>query len=352
MNDFENEINDDRFLCKVANFTRKLGKTVLGRNMKRFKPSFLHQNYYSLVNKLIDIGIVTLARIAIDSTLIEVHGSSYQKGTKGRGKKKVALGYRLSVAFDLDSKLPVAYILTFGHEHDSRFLVPLIETIKSRYGLVPERVVMDRGYYGQDYFNYLTENGSEFEIPLKKYGYIKEMFQNHDRGKYKHDKQLKIEYLDDYIDISGYGKLRVIWIVHGNTEDLMPDDLENNEWWGILTNRADLSPVDIILAYKERWEIEVFFRSTKQRMALDKLPGTDFRQVQTHIFFVFVAYILLMLVRHLADFDDNPLRIELKFIQDKALFVKAVFVMKGRRLNVHFTGKGWLYHHEEEISLV
>ncbi|MHA1167510.1 MAG: hypothetical protein ACTSP4_13835 [Candidatus Hodarchaeales archaeon] len=59
-----------------------------------------------------------------------------------------------------------------------------------------------------------------------------------------------------------------------------------------------------------------------------------------------------MLVRHLADFDDNPLRIELKFIQDKALFVKAVFVMKGRRLNVHFTGKGWLYHHEEEISLV
>jgi len=242
--------------------------------------------------------------------------------------------------------------LTFGHEHDSRFPVPLIEIIKSRYGLVPERVVMDRGYYGQDYFKYLTGNGSEFEIPLKKYGYIKEMFQNHDRGKYKHDKRLRIEYLDDYIDISGYGKLRVIWIVHGNTEDLMPDDLENNEWWGILTNRADLSPVDIILAYKERWEIEVFFRSTKQRMALDKLPGTDFRQVQTHIFFVFVAYILLMLVRHLADFDDNPLRIELKFIQDKALFVKAVFVVKGRSLNVYFTENGWLYHHEEENSLV
>ncbi|MHA1167509.1 MAG: hypothetical protein ACTSRU_06785, partial [Candidatus Hodarchaeales archaeon] len=48
------------------------------------------------------------------------------------------------------------------------------------------------------------------------------------------------------------------------------------------------------------------------------------------------------------DFNDNPLRIELKFIQDKALFVKAVFVVKGCRLNVHFTGKGWLYHHEEE----
>jgi len=110
--------------------------------------------------------------------------------------------------------------------------------------------------------------------------------------------------------------------------------------------------VDIILAYKERWEIEVFFCSTKQRMALDKLPGTDFRQVQAHIFFVFVAYILLMLVHHLADFDDNPFRIELKFIQDKALFVKAVFVVKDCRLNAHFTGKGWLYHHEEEISLV
>jgi len=35
--------------------------------------------------------------------------------------------------------------------------------------------------------------------------------------------------MDDYIDISGYGKLRVIWIVHGKTEDWMPDDREINE---------------------------------------------------------------------------------------------------------------------------
>ena len=108
MDSFEDDLNDDRFIRKITNLTRKLGKTVLGRNMKRFKPRFLYQNYYALIDQLITKGLVTLNRIAIDSTFIEVFGKGYQKARFGWGKTKTVLGYRLSVAFDLDSKLLIA----------------------------------------------------------------------------------------------------------------------------------------------------------------------------------------------------------------------------------------------------
>jgi hypothetical protein len=352
MNDFEKEVNDSEFLRNIAGFTRKLGKTVLGRNMKRFKPAFLHGTYYTVMNKLVELDIITLRHVAIDSTFIEVTGKGYQKTARGWGKKKTALGYRLSVAFDLDSKLPVAYILTAGNKHDSQFLTPLIEIIKSKYGVVPERVVMDRAYYGHGWFTYLTENGVELVTPLKKYANIKETFEKLDSKDFQYDKDLKIQYSDGYIAINGYGILRVIWLVNDQVEEWMPEDLENGEWWGLLTNRVDHVPADVIRAYKDRWEIEVFFRSTKQRMALDKLPGRDFRQVQAHVFFVFIGYMLLMLVRHLVPLDDGKITIGLKITQETVLFVKAIIVKKRNYVNLHFTAKDWLYYHEEVISLV
>ena len=147
IDEFENDVNDDRFIRKIANFTRKLGKSVLGRNMKQLKPAFLRQNYYPVIKQLKDKGLVTLSKIAIDSTFIVVFGKGYQKAAYGWGKMKTALGYRLSVAFDVESKLPIAYIITFGSVHDSQHLIPLVEIIKSKYGTIPEQVVLDRAYY-------------------------------------------------------------------------------------------------------------------------------------------------------------------------------------------------------------
>ncbi len=87
------------------------------------------------------------------------------------------------------------------------------------------------------------------------------------------------------------------------------------------------------------------------KILLSMFSVIPIRQVQAHIFFVLVGYILLMLVRHLVPFDDDPLRIDLKVIQTKVLFVKAVFQEKGCRLNVHFTPRDWLFYYEEEITL-
>lgn len=352
LDDFEDKVNDDIFLRKICYFTKKIGKTVLGRNMRRFKPAILQGEYFSLINQLQKMKIVTFRKIAIDSTFIEVKGKNYQKTAEGWSNGKVILGYRLSVAFDIDSKLPIAYILTPGNKHDSQFLVPLLEIIKSKYEVTPDLVVVDRGYYGADFFLYLYENGIELEIPVKKYTNIKRMFNDLDSQSFQRNNKLKLHYKDDYIWINGYGYLRVIWIVNSNVEEWMPEDLKSGEWWGIITNRVDHSATAVIQAYKDRWEIEVFFRSIKQRMALIKLLGRKFHQIQAHIFFVFVGYILLMLIKYLTSLEGDSSRIDLTVIQTRAIFVKAVIIEKNQRFTIHFTLKYWLYYHFEDVTLM
>ncbi len=139
--------------------------------------------------------------------------------------------------------------------------------------------MIDRAYYGQEFFNYLTDNGIEFEIPMKKYASVVKAFQKLTPQIFREAENLNLKYADDYLFIKGYGWFRVVWLVCVEVEDWMPKDLKPGDWWGLVTNRADLSTVDVVKAYKNRWDIEVFFRAIRQRMALGKLPGRDFRQI-------------------------------------------------------------------------
>ncbi|MFQ5981562.1 MAG: hypothetical protein ACE5OZ_25745, partial [Candidatus Heimdallarchaeota archaeon] len=79
LNEFEKQLKKRPLVGKIAGCTTKIGKTVLGRNLKRFKPAFLRETYENVIHRLLAQGIVTLRRVAIDCTFIEVFGETYQK---------------------------------------------------------------------------------------------------------------------------------------------------------------------------------------------------------------------------------------------------------------------------------
>ncbi|MFQ5980530.1 MAG: hypothetical protein ACE5OZ_20525 [Candidatus Heimdallarchaeota archaeon] len=83
LNEFEKQLTNRPLIGKMADCTTKISKTVLGRNIKRFKPAFLRKTYENIIHKLLAQGIVTLRRVAIDCTFIEVFGETYQKATPG-----------------------------------------------------------------------------------------------------------------------------------------------------------------------------------------------------------------------------------------------------------------------------
>ncbi len=67
-------------------------------------------------------------------------------------KGKYITGYIISIAFDVDAKVPLAYIVTPLNVHDSQLLVSLVRMIQKEFNSSTKEVIIDRGYYGADFF--------------------------------------------------------------------------------------------------------------------------------------------------------------------------------------------------------
>lgn len=64
----------------------------------------------------------------------------------------------------------------------------------------------------------------------------------------------------------------------------------------ILTNDLDAPAEDIAELYKQRWQIELFFKWLKQNLKIRHFIGTSENAVRTQIFVALIAYILLRIV--------------------------------------------------------
>lgn len=61
----------------------------------------------------------------------------------------------------------------------------------------------------------------------------------------------------------------------------------------IFTNDISLKPLQIVKLYRSRWNIEVFFRDTKQHLGLKKFIGRTELVIRNHTAYVFLAYAIL-----------------------------------------------------------
>ena len=73
----------------------------------------------------------------------------------------------------------------------------------------------------------------------------------------------------------------------------MPLEEKKKQVWAILTNDFSLSPKKVLLTYKDRWQIEVFFKELKEHIGLNNLPGRDYRIINMHVATVLLAYICI-----------------------------------------------------------
>ena len=89
----------------------------------------------------------------------------------------------------------------------------------------------------------------------------------------------------------------------------MPSEAKERLFWGLLTNAPSLQATTIIQHYKDRWQIEVFFRSLKQCLGLKQLPGYDHCIILVHIGTVLLAYICLAVLAYVELGKDEQLLI-------------------------------------------
>ena len=77
-------------------------------------------------------------------------------------------------------------------------------------------------------------------------------------------------------------------------------DPETGRFYQFLTNHFDLSAVTIAAIYKDRWQVELFFKAIKQNLKIKAFIGASKNAVLTQIWIAMITYLLLAFARHSA----------------------------------------------------
>ena len=75
-------------------------------------------------------------------------------------------------------------------------------------------------------------------------------------------------------------------------------DKEMNRTFIYLTNNFELSAEQIAMLYKNRWQIELFFKWIKQHLKIKSFWGTSENAVKIQIYSAIIAYCLVAIVGH------------------------------------------------------
>jgi hypothetical protein len=260
--------------------TRAPAKSTLAyanqhRNWQLFEKVFYQ--LYEQCRK--DLGMKTKFKfknplLSIDSTHVSLCSEMFPWATYSRHKGALKLHFTLDHA----GYLPAAMVITTGKYSE------LIVARRQRWeaGTV---LLFDRGFVDYAWFYLLTTTGVTFITRLKK-----------DAG-YEVVESTKIageeeSVTDDRIRLTGRRSrkrypdvLRVVTI-----------EKADGEQFQFLTNNMTLAASTIAAAYKDRWEIETFFKILKQNLKIKSFLSTSPNAVWTQIW---TAVIGILLIRYL-----------------------------------------------------
>ena len=84
-------------------------------------------------------------------------------------------------------------------------------------------------------------------------------------------------------------------------------DPETGKYIVILTNQMDWAPTTVASVYKDRWQIEIFFKMMKQNLKIKSFLGTTRNAMLSQIWVAMIAYLLLSYMTSLSVVPDSGL---------------------------------------------
>jgi hypothetical protein len=210
--------------------------------------------------------------LSLDSSTISLCLSLFPWAKFRRTKGAV----KLHLLLDHDGYLPTFAYITNGKKHDV--------TIARKVPLAPGSIVaMDRGYNDYTLFAYWTSNGIFFVTRLK------------ENADYMVIEEKKVPMnrnilADQLIQFTGYKARKncphtlrrvVVW------------DKDENREIVLLTNHLEFGATTISGIYKDRWQIELFFKALKQNLKVKTFVGTTENALYIQIWTALIAILLI-----------------------------------------------------------
>lgn len=218
---------------------------------------------------------------SLDATVIDLCLSLYNwakfRTTKGAVKLHVKLNHA--------GYLPTFMAMTEGKVHETT----VAPSVPLEAGDV---VVFDRGYNDFAWFNTLVDKSVFFVTRLKKNARYKVV----ERRPVAH----KDIYSDQIIEFTGFYARRDC---PHRLRRIRSRDPETGKIIVILTNQLDWSAKTIALIYKDRWQIELFFKTIKQLLKVKSFVGTSRNALLSQLWVALIAYLLLAYLKFKSNFS-------------------------------------------------
>lgn len=217
--------------------------------------------------------------LSLDSTTVSLCLSLFPWAEFRRAKG----GVKAHVLLDHADYMPSFVHISEAKLHDARVL-PMLT-------LTPGSIVaMDRAYNDYTQFGQWTEQGVYFVTRMKDNAIYDAL---ETREVPQHRKILS----DEVILLTGTGaqtkcphRLRRIVV----------RDEENDRDIVLLTNHLDFGATTIADIYRERWQIELFFKALKQNLKIKTFVGTSENGLRIQIWTALIAILLLKWLHHLS----------------------------------------------------
>lgn len=111
---------------------------------------------------------------------------------------------------------------------------------------------------------------------------------------------------DEEVAFGSYGSL---FRYEQNLRRIRYWDEEKQKEYEYLTNNFELSAKQIADIYKDRWQIELFFKWIKQNLKIKTFLGTSKNAVMTQIWIAMIYYLLVFYIKFQTKFSRSPLEL-------------------------------------------
>jgi hypothetical protein len=242
----------------------QLYRAVFDELLGRCQPLAKGQKKFRFKNKL----------VSLDSTVIDLCVTLFDWAKFRRTKGAI----KLHLLLDHDGYLPSVAVVTEGRTHD----VKVARTLRLDPGTI---LVMDRGYVDYAWFGRLTAQEVFFVTRLKETAAyeVVEKRQPPAGGK-------GLILCDEVIRLTGQGasekcpyNLRRVEMYDEDTERIFV----------FLTNHLAFGATTIAAIYKDRWQIELFFKALKQNLKIKTFVGTSANAIKIQVWTALITILIL-----------------------------------------------------------
>ena len=209
---------------------------------------------------------------SVDTSIIELCIKVFDWARFQRTKGAIKLHLQL----DHQGCLPCWALVTDGDTNDVR----IAQKLEFAPGTI---VVIDRGYLDYALYERWTESGVYF-VTRSRTNMLYKVTERRTvptRGNVKHDETIKLTSEHARKRCSSLLRQVIVW------------DAEHERELVFLTNIFHLAASTIGAIYKDRWQIELFFKALKQNLKIKTFVGTSENAVNVQIWTALIAMLLL-----------------------------------------------------------